>query len=224
MDHQQQEPPQTSNTTITSSMKRIISDEDVLLPIKKRVKREVLSPPTPSRQSPSELVHQLFTDNGWSCDDVISKVEKQLKAPTKEMISSYTMEVSKAVRDNDLERLRKLRDSGAMMNCCNKFGDTLLNIACRRSHTRIVKFLIEEANVPLYCRDDQGRVALHDALWTSQANLEIVEMLLKRAPELALLPDKRGHTPFDYARQNNWGQWIRFLSEQNALFPQSTGL
>lgn len=218
-----QQSPKTSQATTasTTNMKRIVSNDDVILPAKKRVKRDV-SASTPI--NPSQLVQQMFQDNGWDCKDVVASAQDNFIDPTKDMISCYTMEVSMAVRDNNLEKLQELKASGALMNCCNKFGDTLLNIACRRSHTRIVKFLLEEANVSLTVRDDCGRVSLHDALWTSQPNFVIVDMLLRRAPEMALLPDKRGHTPFDYARSNNWSQWIQFLSERNSYFPENNTL
>jgi ankyrin repeat protein len=205
-------PPQTTQTT--PPMKRIVSNDDVVHPPKKKVKHDVSS-----TMNPSQFVQQMFQDNGWLCEDIISSTQDKFIEPTTEMLASYTMEVSRAVRENDLEQLKELHASGALMNCCNKFGDTLLNIACRRSHTRIVRFLLEEANVSVFMRDDYGRVALHDALWTSRANFEIVEMLLQRSPELALLPDKRGHTPFDFARSHLWGQWIEFLSERRSLFP-----
>jgi ankyrin repeat protein len=204
-----QQTPQTTQTTPT--MKRIVSNNDVVLPSKKKVKRDELNP--------SQFVQQIFQDNGWMCEDVISSTHNKFIEPTEEMVAAYTIEVSGAARSNNLEKLQELHASGALMNCCNKFGGTLLNIACRRSHTRIVRFLLEEANVPVLMCDDSGRVALHDALWTTQANFEIVEMLLQRSPELALMPDKRGHTPFDYARSHCWGEWIEFLSERRSLFP-----
>ena len=90
------------------------------------------------------------------------------------MIDAYTMEVSMAARKNDIKTLREL-------HACNKFGDSLLNIACRRSNTKIVKFLLEEAKVSVFLRDDTGRTPLHDACWTATPNFEIVDLLLNVA-------------------------------------------
>lgn len=157
---------------------------------------------------------------GASTKDVVAQAQHKFIEPTNEMIAAYTFEASKAVRENNLEALRELHASGALLTCCNKFGDSLLNIACRRSHTQIVKFLLEEVKVTVYMKDDTGRIALHDACWTSSPNFEVVGLLLQTAPDLALIPDHRGHTPFDYTRSQDWGKWCDFLASKKSLFQQ----
>jgi ankyrin repeat protein len=128
------------------------------------------------------------------------------------------MNACMAVRDNDLEKLKELYASGVTLESCNRFGESLLHIACRRGNTRMVKFLVEEVKVSVHIADDMNRIPLHDACWASVPNFEIVELLLREAPEHALCPDKRGHTPFDYTRQPAWKEWVRFLSEHGSLF------
>ena len=134
------------------------------------------------------------------------------------MIDAYNMDVSMAARKNDIERLREFHASGARLDCCDEFGDSLLNIACRRSNTKIVKFLLEEAKASVFQRDDTGRTPLHDACWTATPNFEVVDLLLNVAPELALIPDHRGFAPFDYARRADWALWSAFLAERRSLF------
>ncbi|CAJ1954871.1 unnamed protein product [Cylindrotheca closterium] len=204
----------TSTRTI-STLKRIVSNNDVVLPAAKKAKRS-LAP----ESRPSQLVREMFQDCGACKEQIVAQAQHKFITPTTEMIAAYTMDASKAVRDNNIEKLRELHASGAPLNCCNKFGDSLLNIACRRSHTQIVKFLLEEVKVEVYMKDDTGRIALHDACWTSSPNFEIVELLLKAAPDLALMPDHRGHTPFEYTRSGDWAKWCDFLAQRKSLFQQ----
>jgi ankyrin repeat protein len=200
-------------TQITSSLKHIVSCDDFSQPPKKKLKRKA-----DAKLRPSQLVKQIFEENGYSRDELVIAAKAKFIEPTPAMISAYTMDASKAVRENDLDKLKELHAAGVMLTCCNKFGDSLVSIACRRSHTKAVKFLVEKANVPVHFVDDFQRTPLHDACWTSEPNFEVVELLLKIAPEHAVVPDKRGHTPFDYARSNHWGQWTKFLSERRSLF------
>jgi ankyrin repeat protein len=166
---------------------------------------------------PTEFLVEVFKQNGFSQDYVRSNANSKFVTPTPAMVQAYTMEASKAVRDNDLDKLRELYYSGAVLECCNRFGESLVHVACRRGHTRIVKFLVEEVKASVHFVDDLKRTPLHDACWTSEPNFEIVDVLLRAAPEHVLCADKRGHTPFDYARKTHWKQWARFLSERRSL-------
>jgi ankyrin repeat protein len=169
---------------------------------------------------PSFFVQSIFKEHGFSQDDITARAMQKFLKPTPEVTKYYTMEVTKAVRGNDIDKLRELHASGAVLDCCNKFGDSLVHIACRRGHTEIVRFLVEEVKVSVHFLDDLERNALHDACWTSEPNFEIVETLLRASPELSLCVDKRGHAPFDYVRQAHWNEWNRFLFErQTLLFP-----
>merc|ERR1739844_436499 len=97
-------------------------------------------------------------------------------------------------------------------------GESLLHTSCRRGFTDIVRFFINEAGVSPRVRDDMGRTPMHDACWSSSApNHEIMRILITSAPELLLSKDKRGHSPFDYARREYWPQWVQFLNEHRQL-------
>lgn len=78
----------------------------------------------------------------------------------------------------------------------------------------MVKFLVEEANCSLWVRDDYGRTAMHDAAWSPKPNTELMDYLLQKVPELLLMSDVRGHTPFVYVRKEHWKEWIVFLQER----------
>ena len=137
------------------------------------------------------------------------------------MLEAYQPEVLNCVRRNELVELQKLHKAGLLMNCCNKFGESLLHLACRRGYTSIVRYLVEEVKVNVHIRDDYLRTPLHDACWTVQPEYELVDVLLKAAPAHMVLEDARGFTPFDYVRREHHGKWLRFLWERkDSLHPR----
>ena len=71
-------------------------------------------------------------------------------------------------------------------------------------------------------RDDVGRNPLHDACWTKEPSLDLVRMILEREPDLAILADRRGHTPLGYVRAEHWRVWDEFLDtfDEKALRPK----
>jgi hypothetical protein len=137
-----------------------------------------------------------------------------------EEVKAYDCDVLKAIRDSDIEQLRAFHHEGRPLKCSNQFGESLLHLACRRGLLSVVDFMINEVGVPLNVVDDMGRNPLHDAFWTIEPNLELVDVLVKQLPDLLLVSDKRGHTPFSYARRNHWSKWVAYLKERsNRLAP-----
>ena len=137
---------------------------------------------------------------------------------TEEQIKAYDMQVIQAIRSQDIEQLRQMHKSGRQLQCANKFGESLIHMACRRGFVDVVRFLVDEAGVSVRVRDDYGRTVLHDACWTSEPNEELVEYLVRQCPKLLLMSDKRGNAPFEYARRENWGQWVKFLVQKEESF------
>lgn len=133
---------------------------------------------------------------------------------TEEQIKAYDVQVIQAVRAQDTNQLRNMHKAGRQLQCANKFGESLIHMACRRGFVDVVRFLVDEAGVSVRVRDDYGRTALHDACWTSEPNEELVEYLIRQCPELLLMSDKRGNAPFEYVRREHWGQWQRFLVQK----------
>eukprot|EP00980_Cylindrotheca_fusiformis_P003984 scaffold874_cov126-Cylindrotheca_fusiformis.AAC.17 len=168
-------------------------------------------------EKPSEYAVAIFESNGSSKDDAIELARSKQVAPTPQMIEAYTMEISAAVREGDLETLKRLHSSGANLDCCSRFGQHVLHIACLRGHLEVVKFLIEEAEVSVSVVDDMGRSPFHDACWSSSLNFEILKLMMTIAPEVVLCPDRRGHTPLDYTRQRDWKEWMKFLTNHQNL-------
>ena len=130
----------------------------------------------------------------------------------------YIQEAVDAVRSNDVDTLKQLAADGTNLQCGNRFGETLIHLACRRSHKDVVSFLIKEVGVSIKVRDDYGRTPMHDACWRCTVDLELMDLLLDSCPELLMLSDKRGHTPLDYARREHWDVLIPYLMDRKDKF------
>eukprot|EP00540_Astrosyne_radiata_P007762 CAMPEP_0116832866 /NCGR_PEP_ID=MMETSP0418-20121206/6124_1 /TAXON_ID=1158023 /ORGANISM="Astrosyne radiata, Strain 13vi08-1A" /LENGTH=245 /DNA_ID=CAMNT_0004462263 /DNA_START=139 /DNA_END=873 /DNA_ORIENTATION=+ len=128
---------------------------------------------------------------------------------TEEQIASYTIEVVAATRENKVEELKKIYETRgrSALDCCNRFGESLLHMACRRGFKDIVTFFLSEVGLGVRIRDDCGRTPLHDVCWNPRVQLDLAAQLLERDPSLLLITDKRGHTPFQYARPQDWTTW-----------------
>ena len=130
----------------------------------------------------------------------------------------YTMEAVTAIRTGDVHQLRQLLEEGERFDACNRNGESLLHLACRRGDLQTVLFLIREAGVSVEARDDLGRTVLHDICWRPRPDTQLMDLLLLTAhPSLLLAEDKRGHSPFDYARLSDWNLWNAYLSERRDL-------
>lgn len=200
---------------------KISQPTTVSLPLKKRRQTEVIVRKIEIK--PSDYVRSAFKANGFNVNEVKSIAESSFIKPTKEMLDAYPSELMNLVRRNDFEGLKVLHNEGRLINCCNKFGESLLHLACRRGHTHIVEYLIAVAEVNIMIRDDYLRTPLHDACWTAEPNFDLVYFLIQKAPEQLVLEDARGFTPFDYVRKEHQGKWLRFLWERRTQLHPRTG-
>lgn len=156
-------------------------------------------------------------------------IPEEFEGPSQEGLSlnktqamdGYTLEVVGAVRSNDIAALRHMLENGQSFNVCNANGEYLIHLACRRAQPETVNFLINEAHVRVNVRDTMGRTILHDVCWKSLPDLAMMSTILNLvSPELLLAKDIRGHTPFDFARKEHWGQWNTFLQQQQGVIQQ----
>jgi len=131
---------------------------------------------------------------------------------TEEQMAAYTSDIVGAVRNNDLESLKKLHGEGKSLDCSNRFGESLLHMACRRGFGTITEYLLEN-DVSVRLCDDSGRTPLHDACWNPTPQTAICRNLIEREPSLLLVADRRGCTAFQYARTEHCDQWRTFLFE-----------
>jgi ankyrin repeat protein len=175
---------------------------------------------THSRESsPQEYLMDTLKSMG-SVVQIYSSLEMKgfFAAPTKEEISAYGIDVITAIGASDIKKLREYHESGRPLKSSNKFGESLLHLACRRGFVDVTSFLIKDAGVTVRVIDDYGRTPLHDACWTCEPNFELFELLVTACPDLLFMRDRRGNTPLEYARREQWGAYIKFLSERQELF------
>lgn len=105
-----------------------------------------------------------------------------------------------------------LYECGLNPNACNKFGESIVHLVCRRGCHTVLQILIEAGCSVQIC-DDFGRTPIHDACWTSQPNFDLISMLLDQDPWLLSLKDRRGTTPLGYVKYDSHCQlWIEYLS------------
>lgn len=164
------------------------------------------------------LLQSIFASDAKGREILALPRKALFQKPSQEAIDAYEMEVVQPVREGNVTRMKELLAAGKSFDACNKFGESLLHMACRRGDLATVKFLVFEANVNVRVVDDFGRTALHDAVWTPTPNLEIMGTLLQVVhPSMILAEDVRGHTPFQYARKEHHTQWAEFLEEKRNL-------
>lgn len=144
----------------------------------------------------------------WDAYFMFSK-EKNIEAHTKEM--------EQAIRDEDFTKLRAMVKNGKTLQTCNKHGESIVHLACRRSSDELLHFLIKEGDVNVRIRDDCGRSPLHDTCWSYNDRFDIFKTLVENSPELLFIKDFRNFGPFDYIPKPKWGKWCSFL-EANADF------
>ena len=135
------------------------------------------------------------------------------QSPSTEDMDNYDMETATAIRTSDMETLQRLHDEGQSFDQCNRSGETLLHLACRRSSIQVVRFLIHTALIKVDVQDDMGRTVLHDICWRSgKANTDLMMTLIQVvSPGILLAEDARGHSCFDFCRKEDWPLWIDFL-------------
>ena len=139
---------------------------------------------------------------------------------TDEQMNAYSMEVVSVARANNTQGLQEILDKRGReaLDCFNRFGEGLLNLCCRRGFTQSVTFLLSDpVRLSVRVRDDYGRTPLHDACWNPEPQLEICEYVIEQDPSLFFVTDKRGYTPFQYARNTDWPLWRQFLLDRRHL-------
>lgn len=209
---------ETSTTTTDNSC----SPEIERLAKKRRIMSKLLHDQN-EIQSPQKVLVDMLRANGQESESRPSLDEDgYFHKPTQADYDSYGVELIQAIRTGNIDALRRYLKDGKSLQCCNRFGESLIHMACRRSMTEVVAFLVEEANVSIRVIDDYGRTPLHDACWTCEPNFELIEILVREAPELILFSDKRGHCPLHYARKHHHEIWNNFITSNEKTFCQPT--
>lgn len=178
----------------------------------------------PDYMSPHDIIRHAVRHNGFEPKELPAlSLDGFFLEPTDEHMEAYDTTVLNAVHDQDIDALRTMLNQGKTLQCCNRFGESLIHMVCRRGFTEIAEFLIREAGVSVRVRDDCGRTPLHDACWAKTPACELVELLISEDPDLLLLGDKRGHAPFQYVRQEHYPQWRQFIHDRWVIFRPRPG-
>lgn len=67
-----------------------------------------------------------------------------------------------------------------LQDASNKFGESLVHVACRRGNVDVLRFLLENGGSLTSC-DDLGRFPLHEVCWAVQPRFDIVRLFLDAA-------------------------------------------
>jgi ankyrin repeat protein len=129
----------------------------------------------------------------------------------------YDMQIISAIRAKDIEALRAIAKI-KHLQCCNRFGESIVHTACRRGSANVIRFLLQN-DVNIRVASEQGRTPLHDTCWTTQINFESVEILLEIYPDFLYITDDRNLTPLSYMsmKEQRRGPWNHFLEEHPDL-------
>jgi len=172
--------------------------------------------------TPASYVRSLFPKKRVGGDAIRRMV---LGTPDEEQLEAYDHDVAGAIRSNDVDLLRELLDEGRDFTGCNRNGETMLHLACRRSDLDTVEFLIVEAGLSTERRDTVGRSCLHDACWRAVPDLELMDFLVRSVSPLLLVEeDCRGHSCMDYVRPSDYETWNAFITKYSGLIQRRSKL
>ena len=164
---------------------------------------------------PRDTLEALLKAEGRECQ--YSKSSDVPHLFTKGCVSSYSLELMNAVRQNDIALIRKLYEAGNNLQSCNRFGESIVHAAARRGNLEVLMVLKELAGVSLHVACQQGRTPLHDACWTGHPDFSVIRYLMEDFPASLYLTDCRGFTPLDFIPKEAHEEWNVFLKENLEL-------
>lgn len=173
----------------------------------------------PPDTHPEDFLHEILRKRGYRTDMVPGTGSAFHRPPSPEQVAAYDKAILRAVLDEDESTLESMRSSGTRMDACNRFGDTVLHMACRRGRVRSLRYLLRECGGRgLEFTDDFGRTVMHDACWTSTPRFDVASMLLARDTRLLRILDKRGSSPLQYVPRAQWAQWCAFFESRKEVY------
>lgn len=167
--------------------------------------------------SPDTFLTKLLSTRGYDCTAIPPHCTKRKCAPSEKEISDYDNELVWAIRNSHLEKLKVLKYSGRSMKACNRFSESIIHMACRRSDFDIVEYVLQNG-ADISVVDDFGRTPLHDACWSMSTRFDVATLLLDQDPQLLLKVDVRGCSPLKYVREEHWLDWCAFLYYQKERY------
>ena len=99
------------------------------------------------------------------------------------------------------------------MSACNRYAESIVHMACRRSDFKIVEYIIHhEGDINLV--DDFGRTPLHDACWRVDPRFDILTLLLDANIDLLRVHDSRLDIPLKYVAKDQWVAYCAYFFHQ----------
>lgn len=95
---------------------------------------------------PKVLFKSILENHGESSEPIpFASLEGFFTTMTKANVAAYVMETVSAIRKGTLDDVRKLHEAGKNIVACNKFGESIIHLACCQGMTDIVEFLMFQA-------------------------------------------------------------------------------
>lgn len=180
-----------------------------------------------SSTTPATLVRSLLFSgkNKRALSETTGRTPTTMSTADEDQVAAYDHDVARAIRSNDLDQLRDYLEDGRCFTGCNRNGETLLHLACRRSDWQVVEFLIDEAGVSTDGRDTLGRSCLHDCAWRPVPSFPLMNLLLRNvSPWMLVEADCRGHTCLDYVRPGDYDVWNAYLLQSSGMIQRRAQL
>lgn len=171
----------------------------------------------PRTQKPEDCIRGILALAGDEDTAGLEPDESSFLLVTEERVAAHSKDMTDAARSVNMKLLKQYLRDGRNLDACNKFGESIVHIMCRRGSLEGLSFLVEKANVSLMVRDDFGRNPMHDAMWTDKPSYEMIKFILKMSPRLLFAKDKRGSTPLAYIPRPRWTEWCNFFLENKEL-------
>jgi Ankyrin repeats (many copies) len=110
----------------------------------------------PAGVHPEDFLHQILHERGYLSYKVPSLDTHYQEAPTASQVGGYKGDIVSAVRENDVEALRAMYKAGRCMSACNRYGESIIHMACRRGNGQALAFLMR-CGAKVGVTDDFGR-------------------------------------------------------------------
>lgn len=176
----------------------------------------------PPGTHPEDFLHDILRQRGYSTEMAAMKETVFHRAPEPDQVSSYDKAILSAVLEEDEEALERMRVAGRRMDACNRFGDSVLHMACRRGRASALRFLLRATGPSgVMLGDDMGRTVMHDACWTATPRFDVASAVLDNDTRLLRTLDSRGSSPLQYVPRDQWPLWCAFFeSRKEVYWPQ----
>lgn len=173
----------------------------------------------PAGTHPEDFLHDILRERGYSVEMVSMKETEFHRVPEAARVSAYDKTILSAVLEEDEAALERMRAAGRRMDACNRFGDSVLHMACRRGRAGALRYLLRVCGRGgVVLSDDFGRTLMHDACWTATPRFDVASAVLDADPRLLRMLDSRGSSPLQYVPQDQWPLWCAFFESRKEVY------